>query len=81
MCGFGTWSVTLREELWLRLFENRVLRKIFGPKGKGVQACFGKLHKEEITDMYSLPKVIRVMKQRRTRWTWHVARMGERRDV
>jgi len=74
-------SVILREELWLRLFENRVLRKIFGPEGKAVQACFGKLHKEELKDMYCLPKVIRVIKQRRTRWTWHVIRMGERRDV
>jgi len=67
MCGCGTWPVTLREELWLRLFENRVLRKIFGSEGKGVQARFGKLHKEELKDMYSLPKVIRVMKQRRMR--------------
>jgi hypothetical protein len=81
MCGRGTWSVTLREELWLRLFENRVLRKIFRPKGERVQACLGKLHKERPKNLYFLQKVIRMMKERRMRQTWHVTRMGEMRDV
>jgi hypothetical protein len=62
MCGFGTWSVTSREELWFRLFENRVLMKIFGPKGEGVRACLGKLLNEVLKDLYSLPKFILVIK-------------------
>jgi hypothetical protein len=77
--GFETSSVTLKEEPRLRLFENRVLRKIFGPK-RDVTGDWGNLHNEERNDLYSSPN-IRVIKSRRIRWTGHVARMGERRGV
>jgi hypothetical protein len=59
------------------VFENRVLRRIFGPKRDGVTGEWRKLHNEELNDLYSLPNVVRVIKPRRMRWAWHVARMGE----
>jgi hypothetical protein len=76
LCGFETWSFKLREEHRLRVFENRVLRKIFGPKRDGVTGEWRRLHKEELNDLYSSPNIIRVIKSRRTRWAGHVARMG-----
>jgi len=71
----------LREECRLRVFENRVLRKVFGPKRDEVTGEWRKLHNEELHDLYSLPNIVRVVKSRRMRWAWHVAHMGEDRDV
>jgi hypothetical protein len=79
--GCKTWSLTLREERWLRVFENRVLRRIFGHKRDEVTREWRKLHNEEFTVLNSLPNVVRGMKSRRIRWAGHVARMGERRGV
>jgi len=63
------------------MFENRVLRRIFGPKRDKVIVEWRKLHHEELNDLYSLPNIARVIKSRRIRWAGHVARMGERRSV
>jgi hypothetical protein len=65
----------LRDKRRLRVFENRVLRGVFGPKGDGVTGEWRKLHKEELNDLYSLPNIFRVMKSR-MRWARHVERMG-----
>jgi hypothetical protein len=80
---FETWSLTLREERTrLRGFENRVLRRIFGPKRDEVTGCWRKLHNEELHGLYSSPSIIiRVIKARRMRWEGHVARMGEVRGA
>jgi hypothetical protein len=75
--GCETWSLTLREEHRMRLFENRVLRKIFGPKRDEVTGEWRKLHSEELHILYSSPIIIRQIKLRRIRWAGHVARMGE----
>ena len=79
--GCETWSLTLREERRLRLFENRVLRTIFGPKRVKVTREWRKLHNEELNDLYRSPNIVRVNKSRRMRWAGHVARMGEGRGV
>jgi hypothetical protein len=63
------------------VFENRVLRKIFGPKRVGVTGGWRKLHNEELHNLYSSPNIIRIIKSRRMRWAGHVARMGEKRNV
>jgi hypothetical protein len=60
------------------VFENRVLRRIFGPKRDEVTGEWRKLHNEELHDLYSLPSIIRIIKSRRMRWAGHVARMGRR---
>jgi hypothetical protein len=78
--GCETWSLTLREEHRLRVFENRVL-KIFGPKRDEVTGKWRKLHSEELHNLYSSPDIIRQVKSRRMRWAGHVARMGEERKV
>jgi hypothetical protein len=65
----------------LRVFENRVLRKIFGSKGDDVTVKWRKLHNEEIHNLYSYADIIRQMKSRRMRWAGRVARMGEERKV
>ena len=75
------WSLTLREEHRLRVFENRVLRRVFGPKRDDVTGEWRKLHNEELSDLYSLPNIVRVVKSRRMIWAGHVARMGEGRGV
>jgi len=76
-----TWSLTLREKCRLRVFENRVLRRVFGPKRDEVTGEWRKLHNEELKDLYSLPDIVQVVKSRRMRWAGHVVRMGEGRGV
>jgi hypothetical protein len=76
-----TWPLTLREEHRLKVFENRVLRKIFGPKRDEVTGDWRKLHNEELHNLYSSPSIIRMIKSMRIRWAGHVARMGERRNA
>jgi hypothetical protein len=73
--GCETWSLTLREEHRLRVFENKVLR-IFGPKGDEVIGGWRKLHNEELHGLYSSPSLIRVIKARMMSWAGHVERMG-----
>jgi hypothetical protein len=75
--GCETWSLTLREEHRLRVLENRVLRRIFGPKREEVTRGLRKLHNEKFRKLYSSPCIIRVRKSRRMRWAGHVARIGE----
>jgi hypothetical protein len=76
--GCKTWSLTLREEQRLRVFENRVLRRIFGPKRDEATGEWRRLHNEELNNLYSSPNIIRVIKSRRMKWAVHVARMGKR---
>ena len=71
----------MREERRLRLFDNRVLRRVFGPKGDEVTGEWRKLHNEVLSDLYSLPNIVRVVKPRRMRLAWHVARMGGERGA
>jgi hypothetical protein len=71
----------LREERRLKVFENRVFRRVFGPKRDEVTGEWRKSHNEELSDLYSLPNGVRVVKSRRMRWAGHVARMGEGRVV
>jgi hypothetical protein len=66
----------VREERRLRVFENKVLRRIFGPKRDEVTGVWRKLHNEELNVLYCSPNIVRVIKSRRMRWTWHVG--GER---
>jgi len=63
------------------VFENTVLRGIFGPKRDEVTGEWRKLHNEELNDLYCSPNIVRAIKSRRMRWAGHVARIGERRDV
>ena len=74
------WSLTLQEERKLRVFENMVLRRIFGPRRDEVTEEWRRLHNEELNDLYSSPNIVRVIKSRRIRWAGHVARMGEERE-
>jgi hypothetical protein len=79
--GCETWSLTLREEHRLQVFEKRVLRGIFGPKRDEVTGQWRKLHSVELHNLYSSPDVIRQIKSRRMRWAGRVACMGEGRNV
>jgi len=79
--GCEAWSLTLREERKLRVFENMVLRRIFGPKRDEVKGEWRRLHNEELNNLYSSPSIVRVIKSRRMRWAGHVTRMGEERWV
>jgi len=79
--GRETWLLTIREEYRLRMFENRVLRRIFGPKRDEVIRGWTKLHNEEFYDLYSSPRIVPVIRSRRTRWAGHVMRMGEKRGI
>jgi len=76
-----TWSLKLREKRRLTVFENRVLRRIFGPKRDEITKERRKLHNEELNDLYSSPNIVWVIKSRIMRWTGHEARMGERRGI
>jgi len=79
--GCETWSLTRREEKKLRVFENMVLRRIFGPRRDEITGEWRRLHDEELNDLYSSPNMVRVIKSRRMRWAGHVARMVEERGV
>jgi hypothetical protein len=79
--GCESWSLTLKDESRLRVFENKVLRRIFGPRKGEITGKWRRLHNKELYALYSSPNIIRVMKPRRLRWTGHVARMGERRSA
>ena len=79
--GCKTWSLTLREERKLRVFENMVLRTIFGPRRDEVTGERRRLRNEELNDLYSSPNIVRMIKSRRMRWAGHVARMGEERGA
>ena len=74
--GCETWSLTLREERRLMVFENRVLKRVFGPRRDEVTGEWRKLHNEELHDLYCSPSIFWVIKSRRMRWAGHVARMG-----
>ena len=78
MYGFETWSLRLREERRLRVFDNR---EIFGSKREELTWEWRKLHNEKIIDLYCPPNIFRVIKSRRMRWAGYVARMGKRREV
>jgi hypothetical protein len=79
--GCESCSLTLREEHRLRVFENRVLRRIFGRRGDEMTREWKKLHNEELFDLYISPSIIRIVKSRRMRWAGHVARKGEKRNA
>jgi hypothetical protein len=79
--GCETWSLILREEHRLTVFENRVLRRIFGPRRDEVTGEWRKLHSGELRNLYSSPDIIRQVKSRRMCWAGHVARMEEGRNV
>jgi hypothetical protein len=71
-------KLILRKEHRLRVFENRVLRRMFGPKRDEVMGDWRKLHSEELRNLYSSPNIIRMIKSRRMKWVGHVAQMGRR---
>jgi hypothetical protein len=77
--GCETWSLTLREEHRLRLFENRVLRRIFGPKRDEKTSEWRKFHSGELHNLYSSPDIIMHIKSRRMRWAGHAVRNGRRK--
>jgi len=77
--GCETWSLTLRQERKLGVFENMVLRRIFGSRNDEVTGEWRRLHNEELNDLYSSSNIVRVIKPRRMRWAGHVARMREER--
>jgi hypothetical protein len=74
-------SLRSKKRRRLRVFENRVLRRVFGPRRDEVTREWRKLHNEELNELYSLPNIVRVVKSRRMRWAGHVPRIGEERGV
>ena len=76
--GCEAWSLTARKEWKMRVFENMVLRRIFGPRRDEVTGEWRKLHNEELNGLYSSPNTVRVIKSRRMRWAGHVVRMGRK---
>jgi len=81
LCGCETWSFTGREERKLRVFDNMVLRRLFGPRRDEVTGEWRRLYNEELNDLYSSPNNVRVIKSRRMSWAGHVACMGEERGI
>jgi hypothetical protein len=79
--GCENWSLTVREEHRLRVFENRVLRRIYGPNREEVAGGWGTLHKEELHNLDASPYVVTVIKSRRKRWTGYAARKEEMRNA
>ena len=79
--GCETWSLTLREEHRLRVFKNKVLRKIFGTKRDKIPGEWRKLHNSELHALYSSSNIIRNLKSRRLRWAGHIARMEQYRNA
>ena len=77
--GVKSWSLTFREERRLRVFENRVLRRIFGPRRDKVTGECRKIHYEEMSDLYCSPSIVRLIKSRIMTWAGHLARMVESR--
>jgi hypothetical protein len=80
LCGCEICHLTLREEHRLRVFENRVTRRMFGPKRDDVMGEWRKLHNEELHNMYCSPNIIRMMKSRRMRWAGHMAQIGGEKE-
>jgi hypothetical protein len=78
--GCETWSLTLRKKHGLRVFENRVLRRIFGPKRDEETGGWTKQHNEELHNLYSSPSIVRTIKSIRMRWAEHVARIGGEKE-
>jgi len=78
LCGCETWPLTLGEEHRFGATENRVLRRIFGPKREEVAGGWGRLHNEELHNLYASPDIIMVIKSRKMRWAGHVACTGEK---
>jgi hypothetical protein len=78
--GFETLSLTLRKEHRLRVFENRVLRRMFAPKRGEVPGSWRRLHNEELHNLHASPYIIRMIKSRTKKWMGHVAWMGETRN-
>jgi hypothetical protein len=79
--GCETWSLTIREDRRLRVFESRVMRRIFRPKRDEVTGEWRKLHNEELNNLYSSPSIVRVIRARRMRWAGYVACIGDSRGV
>ena len=78
MYGSETWSLTFRDDRTLKVFENTVLRGIFGPKRDEVTGEWIRLHNEELNDLHGSPNIVHVIKSKRMRWVGHVAPMGDR---
>jgi hypothetical protein len=79
--GCAIWSLIIRKEHRLRVFENKMLRRIFGPKRDKVTGGWRKLHNEELHNSYSSPSMLRTIKPRRMKWAGNLARMGEKRNL
>jgi hypothetical protein len=79
--GCETWSLTLREEHGPRVFENMVLRRLFGLKKAEVIEDWRKMHNEDLHNLYFSPSIVRMMKSRRMRLAGHVARIGDREYI
>jgi hypothetical protein len=79
--GCEAWCLTLRDESSLRIFDNRVLKRIFGPKREEVAGGWTRLHNEELHSLYASPSIIRAIKSRRMRWAWNLAHTGKMKNA